>query len=603
MEQLWSISTTVREAERVVGFLNTAIEINGKKWDDDTQRDFQIRLIKNREYLNHSDNTQSFNKLNPQQIEILKNKEYQMTYEEAKGIFEAKHYEDPAMRGRQSMSPLVKLGLVFTSTNGRKIISVSDVGKKLANGEIDFSEFMLDTLLKYQYPNPCDTDHRDWNTKPFINTLRLIKRVNELCKKNKEKPKGISKTELGIFALSLKNFKDVNDVADRILQFRKQEESCVDEATKKVFVDNYIKEYLSDFQNPVGNVFEYLDNTIRYIRLTRYIYIRGKYANTYIDLEPMRMTEINSILDIDDGQAQPFTEEEWHNFIGVYGTYELPFETVSKLTEILNRLKQDISSIEEKLALPHQNIYTPDTKDSLKEAIAECRKYRTKLQNLEIKAEYHENADKIDEVIDALNDIRTHNRANLRKKYSIELEKWSNVALNIINDALFIKPNAPVGDDNEPIYTAPSGVADIECYYQDFVATCEVTMLVNRDQWHNEGQPVMRHLRSFEETNSKPGYCLFIAPKIHQDTVNTFYMSVKYEFEGEKQKIIPITIQQLESILKMMKTLFAQNKKIYHSDLRALLDDCTNVAEVVNSRGWLEYIKQALSSWEEKMIS
>ena len=128
-------------------------------------------------------------------------------------------------------------------------------------------------------------------------------------------------------------------------------------------------------------------------------------------------------------------------------------------------------------------------------------------------------------------------------------------------------------------------------------------MLVNRDQWHNEGQPVMRHLRSFEETNSKPGYCLFIAPKIHQDTVNTFYMSVKYEFEGEKQKIIPITIQQLESILKMMKTLFAQNKKMYHSDLRALLDDCTNVAEVVNSRVWLEYIKQALSSWEEKMIS
>ena len=39
---------------------------------------------------------------------------------------------------------------------------------------------------------------------------------------------------------------------------------------------------------------------IRYIRLTKYIYIRGKYVHTYIDLEPRRMTELNSILENDD---------------------------------------------------------------------------------------------------------------------------------------------------------------------------------------------------------------------------------------------------------------------------------------------------------------
>ena len=156
---------------------------------------------------------------------------------------------------------------------------------------------------------------------------------------------------------------------------------------------------------------------------------------------------------------------------------------------------------------------------------------------------------KIDEAIQALEDIRNHNKANLAKKYSIELEKWVNAALNIINDSILIKPNAPVGDDNEPTYTAPSGVADIECFYEKFSAICEVTMLTSRDQWFNEGQPVMRHLRDFEKRHKKQSYCLFIAPRLHQDTVNTFYNSVKYEYEVEKQKIIPNRIAQSSIII------------------------------------------------------
>ena len=108
-------------------------------------------------------------------------------------------------------------------------------------------------------------------------------------------------------------------------------------------------------------------------------------------------------------------------------------------------------------------------------------------------------------------------------KPSVALEKWTNIALNIINDALLIKPNSPLGDDNEPIFTAPAGVSDIECLYDGFGAICEVTMLTGRDQWFNEGQPVMRHLRDFENQHSAtPNYCLFVAPSLHQDTMNTF---------------------------------------------------------------------------------
>jgi hypothetical protein len=62
----------------------------------------------------------------------------------------------------------------------------------------------------------------------------------------------------------------------------------------------------------------------------------------------------------------------------------------------------------------------------------------------------------------------------------------------------------------------------------------------------------MRHLRDFETTFNKDSYCLFIAPKIHIDTLNTFWFSVKYEYQGRKQKIVPISINQFVEILEVL---------------------------------------------------
>lgn len=290
--------------------------------------------------------------------------------------------------------------------------------------------------------------------------------------------------------------------------------------------------------------------------------------------------------------------------MGVYGTYELPFETVEKLTKIASDIGQEIRELETALSMEETESVIPATKEALKAVIEEQRSYRTRLQNLKIKADYHRDTQKIDDAIGALRDIRTHNKANLAKKYSIELEKWSNVALNIINDCKEIKPNAPVGDDNEPIYTAPSGVADIECRYENFGAICEVTMLTNRDQWHNEGQPVMRHLRDFENANTgQPNYCLFVAPSIHTDTVNTFYMSVKYEYEGRPQKIIPMTIVQLEDLLKTVKIVKEQGRTFRHTELMRLYDRCCEVAAVANSTCWLEHIANTLNDWRAELAA
>lgn len=596
METLWSMSTTIREAERITDFIKTAKEIDGEAWNSETQKKFQILLIKNRQYLN-SGKTQDFNKLSKTQIDLLKDKTINMTYEQAKDIFDTKDYESPDMRGRQSMSPLVKLGLVDKSSG---YIRLTDSGRKLANDKITLEQFMFDSLLKIQYPNPIESEHSNWNTKPFINALHLIKKVNDICRENGMKEKGVTKLEFGIFVLSLKSYRDIENVANKIIEFRKIYESLDEYIDKENYSKNYINSYLADFKNPVRNVKEYTDNIVRYMRITKYIYIRGKYGNACIDLEPRRMIEINSLLENDNGVAKYYTEEEWVKYFGTYGSYKLPFETITKLREILNNTQFEINKLERKIGYEISSVDVPETIDEIKVKIEELRGQRTKLQNLEIKFDYMSDVNKIEEAIEALKNIR-----KLDMKPSIALEKWTNVALNIIDDAVVIKPNSIVGDDNEPTFTAPSGVSDIECYYTNYNATCEVTMLVGRDQWYNEGQPVMRHLREFEEKNTdKPAYCLFIAPSLHEDAIETFYMSVRHKYKGRSQKIIPITISQLINILKIVKAMKIKGKKLTHIDMMRLYDKCITFEDNIDdSTLWISQIANELELWKKQMLA
>ena len=183
------------------------------------------------------------------------------------------------------------------------------------------------------------------------------------------------------------------------------------------------------------------------------------------------------------------------------------------------------------------------------------------------------------------------------------MEKWANIALNIIDDATLIKPNSPLGDDNEPTFTAPAKVPDIECYYENFQSICEVTMLTGRDQWFNEGQPVMRHLREFENKNtSVPSYCLFVAPRIHNDTINTFWFSVKYEYEGAKQKIIPITISELIELLEVVKSAKNNGVRISHTDFMNFYDRCAAIENIVTSTMWREHIANEIKCFKEMYI-
>ena len=130
-------------------------------------------------------------------------------------------------------------------------------------------------------------------------------------------------------------------------------------------------------------------------------------------------------------------------------------------------------------------------------------------------------------------------------------------------------------------------------------------MLTGRDQWYNEGQPVMRHLRDFEEKNSdKNSYCIFVAPTLHRDTLNTFWFSVKYEYEGKKQRIIPLSIKDFIELLKTLIAVKQKNKFLPHSELAHLYNNIlllSNKAKDVNE--WVEKIPSVIMTWQKSLIS
>src|SRR3989338_2272516 len=138
------------------------------------------------------------------------------------------------------------------------------------------------------------------------------------------------------------------------------------------------------------------------------------------------------------------------------------------------------------------------------------------------------------------------------------LEKFVTLGLNALNDALRIKPNYPVGDDNEPTNTAPAGKPDIECFYEEYNSICEVTLLKDRSQWFNKGQ---------------------------------------------KQKIIPMTLKQFVKMLEILLAMKENGKRFTRNHLIELYNSLLDLKGIENSDQWMDEIHGRLNKWEKVLIN
>lgn len=607
MRKPWSITTTVRNPLRIKDFLSAASELCGRTWDKDTQRDFQKILIQKRLY--GFDSAQFYNGLPSEITSLLDNTDVEIPMGVIDEILAVKDYRDFDMRGRQSMNPLTKFGFIRIDDE-TKVIALTDSGRGLLEtDDNEIGKVLLRSFLKWQIPNPASKDYPEedgYSGIPFVLVLKLIARVNELEEARGNNGVGLQKREFALFATTLTNYTDIDSYANMVIELRDLQNGH-DKQERKTIRDNYrlnfARNYLNDTSSStidkfLKNLNDYGDNAIRYLRLTNFIRIRG--GGFYVDIEPSRSTEMNALFESEWYKPKVFADKNAYlDYLCSDVEPQYPWETEEKLREIANTIQEDVI----KLAHEESEGVIPDSFESssaedLKKTIENLRKRRNDLRNKN-DHDKAQPAEYIAECIEQFDSIYSNDERNR----ALMLEHLSTMGLHAFNDAISVKPNYPIGDDNEPTSTAPGGVPDIECVYDSFGMICEVTMLKNRSQWFNEGQPVMRHLRDFEASHDD-SYCLFIAPSVHTDTAETFYMANNFGYKGQKQKIAPITIAQFANMLRTLKQIRENNKAFHNSDMRELLDKIIEKSTSGNdSEEWVTSIPQIIADWQNALLN
>ena len=603
MAKAWSISTTVRSPERLRAFLIALRPLVGREWNRDAQKEYQKLLIKNRLYGYGS--TQFYNGLPREIVALINDVDREIDESTINTIIEIKNYRDFSMRGRQSINPLTKFGFALID-NG--ILKITELGERLIASEKDFGDAFLRSFIKWQIPNPASNDYADdgeYNIVPFVATLKFISEVNRLELERGNKAKGISKREFCLFVPTLINHRDISRSANDLIALRdqqkgktKQERKAIRDNYRQVFATNFLhSNSQSEINKLLDNLGDYGDNTIRYFRLTKFIRIRGN--GFYVDLEPSRHTEIDSLLESEFYKPKVFADrDEYLAYMSDDSRPKLPWQTREKLSGIAEDIYTEINNL--KATLGAEAAALDDTTAMTEGALIEYIDYlRLERKNLQ-EQDNHVKAQPIESISSYIEQLEGIFTAENRP---LKLEYLSTMGLHSLNDAEEIKPNYPVGDDNEPTSTAPGGMADIECYYSDFSMICEVTMLNGRDQWFNEGQPVMRHLREFEDNHSN-SYCIFIAPSIHTDSAETFWIANKLGYKGSQQKIAPITINQFIAMLKTLRQMRELNMHFTNAHLRQLIDSIVSESYTTsNSDEWIMNTENILSEWSTSLVS
>ncbi len=602
MLKAWSITTTVRNPERLRHFLVALKPFEGKTWDNSNQENYQKVLIKNRLY--GFGNTQFYNGLTPSIVNLINNTECQIDDASIDEIIRLKNYTDFAMRGRQSINPLTKFGFVIIDSG---IVNITELGKKLIASEKDAGDVFLKSFIKWQIPNPANTDfadNGDYDVVPFVATLKMISEVNRIELERGNNPVGISKREFSFFAPTLVKFAEIESYAKKIIDLRDLQNGKTKQERKDIR-DNYRKQFAINFlgtnsQTEVDRLLEnlqdYGDNAVRYFRLTKLIRIRGN--GFYIDLEPSRHTEIEALFESKFYEPKHFADkDEYVAYMANDNLPILPWQTKEKLSEIANDVHVYVAELQNILGLSvdSKKDIAAMSENDLISYIGNLRETRKDLQEKDNHTK-SQPVSSITQYIEQLENIFDF------ENRSLMLEYLSTMGLHALNDAKEIKPNYPVGDDNEPTSTAPGGMADIECFYDNFNLICEVTMLSGRDQWFNEGQPVMRHLRDFENSHDN-AYCIFIAPIIHTDSAETFHIANTVGYKGSKQKIAPLAIKQFVELLKTLKQMRDANKHFTHDDLKSLVNDITESAsDIDNSDDWVANTQHIIKSWSDSLV-
>lgn len=497
---------------------------------------------------------------------------------------------DKAFSARDRINRAPKaLGFV----NLKPFIELTDAGKALIYGNRP-QEIFLRQLLKFQLPSPYHTENAHiegtFYIRPYLEILRLVRELGY-----------ITFDEFKIFAVQMTDYHKFDSIKSEIIRFRADKEknkgrykAFVNDAWEKAILeihhdriaagetrtretkDASLKKFINTQK---GNMRDYTDACFRYLRYTGLVAIshRSRSLSVFED----KLTEVDYILST--VQRDPvFIDdvEQYKKHLFSANSPALYTDNIENIIDILMRIgsftKRELLGKDlETLKDLRDKVVSEHKEAVIHEQVAEIKSYAL-----------------YSEIIDTFNEIVSDEYYDA--PLMLEYNTWR--AMTML-DGGSIKGNFNFDDAGQPLSTAAGNMPDIECDYEDFSLSVEVTMQGGQRQYESEGEPVARHYGQLKKRTGKDTYCLFIAPTINPATLAHFYglNHLSISLYGGKSKIIPL---ELDQFMKLVENSYNYKTQPTPVDIRRFLDYAVKLCEKAKDENhWRCGIQACVDMW------
>lgn len=472
-------------------------------------------------------------------------------------------------------------------------IELTETGNAFVYGKRP-QEIFLRQLLKFQLPSPYHVEHQNiigtFCIRPYLEILRLVRELEY-----------ITFDEFKIFAVQMTDYHKFDMIKDSILCFRQGKEE--NKGQYKRFVNSVwesaILEIHSDriaagktrtretndaslkkfIATQKSNMRDYADACFRYLRYTGLISI--SHRSRSISIFSDKIVEVDFILstvsrdpvfidDVDAYKAHLFSASSPVLYTDNRDNIADILMRIGSFTrrELADKNLDELKDLRDEIVKQHKDAV-------IHEQVAEIKSYAL-----------------YSEIIDTFNEIISDEYYDAPLMF--EYNTWRSMTML---DGGNIKGNFNFDDAGQPLSTAAGNMPDIECDYDDFSLSVEVTLQSGQRQYESEGEPVARHYGQLKKRTGKDTYCLFIAPTINPATLAHFYglNHLSIALYGGKSKIIPL---ELDQFMRLIENSYNYKTQPVPSDIRRFLDYAIKLCEkATDENHWRCGIQACVDMW------
>jgi hypothetical protein len=470
---------------------------------------------------------------------------------------------------------------------GQKLIAAAKVP--------EIEDIYLRQYCCYELPNSLERNFSNGKMKPFILFLEVLNLLQDAGMD------GLNKFETGLF---IQKFQDhrvdlAKVIFEDVVEFRNKISKCTKSKEIKAVKLAYLEE-LQKFAriDPNSVVRDYSDTTFRYFSLSGLFTRIGE----TIVIRPNKRDFVKKLL-----ESEPiflFTENPVEYFRQFYwNSYQIP-------TDIKEFALHEVELLKNGIRDKVNPLFRQANKLSAVSDLATIQALRYELieyNNWEREEEFANEQQTKDAIKDILRYLKVLNDEPVPDSPEIddrsaflEWAVWrSFLAIDEIICPIHQTRRFPLDQDFMPRNTAPGGGADLLFEFETYVLVVEVTLTSSHRQMAVESEPVRRHTVQYKDQfPNKDIYCLFIAPSVDNNVVETFRIGVWYK--GDEEEFVNIVPMNLSDFIVVIETL--TNKKYHNSDFKTLIDRCL-VFRNVRAPQWKIYISKEVNVWKERVIA